>query len=67
MYGVAVMMLINVLRDGKIEMMEALYLVLAYVFYILSEIKNLCVLYSPLCLNNHYSDVFQRQGIQVCS
>lgn len=37
MYGVAVLMLINVLRDGKIEMTEALTLVLAYIFYILSK------------------------------
>lgn len=38
MYGVAVLMLINVLRDGRIEMTEALSLVLAYIFYILSKI-----------------------------
>lgn len=43
MYGVAVLMLINVLRDGRIEMTEALYLVLAYVFYILSETKTFFV------------------------
>lgn len=39
MYGVAVLMLINVLRDGRIEMTEALSLVLAYIFYILSKIR----------------------------
>lgn len=64
MYGVAVLMLINVLRDGKIEMKEALYLVLAYAFYILSEsfgsqfpTKNGCtrIYFSVMCFNDKVS------------
>lgn len=64
MYGVAVLMLINVLRDGRIEMTEALSLVLAYIFYILSKIQiSFFVLQPSVTIKIYYSDVFQRQSI----
>ncbi|XP_017785419.1 PREDICTED: sodium/potassium/calcium exchanger 4-like isoform X2 [Nicrophorus vespilloides] len=40
MYGVAVLMLIGVLRDGQIECWEAAMLVSAYIFYILMMCFN---------------------------
>lgn len=65
MYGIAVLMLINVLRDGRIEMKEALFLVLAYVFYILSKIKRFSLTEHAQLLEYFSSDVLQRQSLQI--